>query len=67
MQHHPPRPEDAILSRRELLCRSGMGFGALALGSLMADAGLTGGPAYADGVSPAPVPAIGINPLGPGL
>ncbi len=65
MLHHPPRPEDAILSRRELLCRSGMGFGALALGSLMADVGLTGGPAYADGVSPAPVPAIGINPLRP--
>jgi hypothetical protein len=65
MSHHAPRPEDAILSRRELLCRSGMGFGALALGSLMADVGLTGGPAYGDGVTPSLVPEIGVNPLRP--
>src|SRR4249920_1381040 len=40
MSHHAPRPEDAMLTRREALCRSGMGFGALALGSLMTEAGL---------------------------
>ena len=46
MSHHrPARLEDAVLTRRELLCRSGMGFGALALGSLMAEAGLLGRPA----------------------
>ena len=31
MSHHEPRPEDSVLTRRELLCRSGMGMGALAL------------------------------------
>src|SRR3954451_787589 len=40
MSHHTPRPEDALLTRRELLCRTGMGFGAMALGGLMAEAGL---------------------------
>ena len=40
MSHHAPRPEDALVTRREALCRAGMGFGALALGSLMAEAGL---------------------------
>ncbi len=30
------------MTRRELLCRSGMGMGALALGGLMAEAGLLG-------------------------
>ena len=37
-----PRLEDAVLTRRELLCRSGMGMGALALGGLLAEAGLLG-------------------------
>ena len=31
--------EDAVLTRRELLCRAGNGFGALALGSLLAESG----------------------------
>ena len=31
MSHDRPAPEDAMLTRRELLCRSGMGMGALAL------------------------------------
>jgi hypothetical protein len=39
MSHHRPRPEDAFLTRREALCRAGMGFGALALGSLLSEAG----------------------------
>ncbi len=63
MASHAPRRDDAILSRRELLCRSGMGFGALALGSLMADVGLTGGPAIAGDVAGSPVSSIAINPL----
>jgi hypothetical protein len=45
--HHAPRPGDAFLTRRELLCRSGMGFGALALGGLMTEAGLLAAPAQA--------------------
>jgi hypothetical protein len=40
MPHHPPRPDHLLLSRREILRRSGMGFGALALGGLLAEAGL---------------------------
>ncbi|MBX6311381.1 MAG: DUF1501 domain-containing protein [Isosphaeraceae bacterium] len=49
MPYHPPaRPEDLLLTRRELLCRSGMGFGALALGGLLAEAGLGAGSARAD-------------------
>ena len=42
MSHPAPRLDDAILTRRELLCRSGMGMGALALGGLLADDGLLG-------------------------
>ncbi len=51
MSHHAPRPQDAFLTRRELLCRSGMGFGAMALGGLLADAGLLQ-PARAAGTAP---------------
>ena len=32
MSHHAPRLEDLVMTRRELLSRSGMGMGALALG-----------------------------------
>jgi hypothetical protein len=42
MSHQPPRLEDAIVTRRELLCRSGMGMGALALGNILAEKGLLG-------------------------
>ena len=31
MQHHKPRLNDAFLTRREFLCRCGMGMGALSL------------------------------------
>src|SRR5947207_13226625 len=31
MQHHQPRLEDTFLTRREFLCRCGMGMGALSL------------------------------------
>ncbi|MEP0843563.1 MAG: DUF1501 domain-containing protein [Phycisphaerae bacterium] len=40
MSHHPPNPEDLFLTRREMLCRCGMGLGALGLGSLMTVNGL---------------------------
>ena len=40
MSHPAPRLEDAVMTRRELLCRSGMGMGALALGGRAGDAGL---------------------------
>src|SRR5215212_742072 len=38
---HGPTPQDSQLSRRQLLHRCGMGMGALALSSLMAQAGIT--------------------------
>ena len=56
MGHHKPRLDHLGLTRRELLCRSGMGMGALALGALMTEAGLTAAPAEAAGYE---------NPLSP--
>ncbi len=47
MFHHPPRLEDTLLTRRELLGRSGMGFAALGLAGLMASEGLLASPAQA--------------------
>jgi hypothetical protein len=40
--HHPPRLEDRVLTRRELLHRCGMGMGALGLVNVCAQAGLLG-------------------------
>ncbi len=54
---HQPRWEDLFLTRREMLCRCGMGFGALAFAGLMSEIGLTA-PAAADGAS-------ALNPLAP--
>jgi hypothetical protein len=69
MSHHRPRPEDSVQTRREMLCRSGMGMGALALGGLMADAGLLGRSAFGAEGSPmtpaGPSSAIAVNPLLP--
>jgi hypothetical protein len=47
MTHHPPQPEDLFLTRRDLLCRSGIGFGALGLAGVLAANGLLGGSAQA--------------------
>jgi hypothetical protein len=57
MSNHAPRLEDALLTRREALCRAGMGFGALALSHLMAEAGLLAPAARAAS------PVGSINPL----
>src|SRR5947209_8975272 len=40
MLNHTPRLEDSLLTRREMLCRCGMGFGAMALAGLMGEIGL---------------------------
>src|SRR3954463_15504647 len=53
MSHHAPRLEDAQLTRREALCRAGMGFGALALSHLMGEAGLLAPAPSARAASPA--------------
>ena len=58
MSHHAPRLEDAVMTRRELLCRSGMGMGALALGGMMAEEGLLGPAARAADTG------TGVNPSG---
>src|SRR5438477_12986461 len=44
---HPQRLEDTLLTRRELLGRSGMGFAALGLAGLMASEKLLASPAQA--------------------
>src|SRR5947207_3345307 len=54
--YHGPREEDRSLSRRQLLCRCGMGMGALALANLMAQAGLA---------APVASSSAPINPLLP--
>jgi len=56
MPHHEPRLEDAFLTRRDFLCRCGMGMGALGLATLMAQTGLPGQEARAGEV---------VNPLAP--
>src|SRR6266571_3253251 len=56
MSHHRPRLQDAFLTRRDFLCRCGMGMGALGLGTLMAQTGLLAPAARAGGA---------INPLAP--
>ena len=38
MRHHAPRLEDAFLTRRDFLCRCGMGLGALGFMGLLSDA-----------------------------
>jgi hypothetical protein len=58
--------ENTILTRRELLSRSGMGMGALALGGLMAEAGLLGPAALAaEGTPTGAAPSLAVNPLLP--
>ena len=57
MSHHTPRPEDAFLTRRDLLRRSGMGFGTLGLAGVLADAGDLSRAARAD--------ATDLHPLAP--
>jgi hypothetical protein len=56
MGHHKPRLEDTFMTRREMLCRCGMGFGATAFAGLMAELGLT---------SAAPAEAAGVQAMGP--
>src|SRR5436190_7194433 len=56
MSHHFPRVQDAFLTRRDFLCKCGMGMGALGLGTLMAQSGL---------LAPAVKAGEAINPLAP--
>src|SRR5881628_979440 len=57
MSHHRPRLEDLLLTRRELLTRSGMGFAMLGLAGLMGSEGLLAPPAEAASTL--------VNPLAP--
>ena len=53
MSHHLPRSEDLFLSRRDLLQRSGLGFGLLGLaGVLAADGSLAAAPAAGNPLAP---------------
>ncbi len=53
------------MSRRALFCRIGGGFGALGLGSVLADAGLLGGPAAAMAAMAGPGDAESAAPANP--
>ena len=53
MSHHPINPEHAMMSRRQLLSRCGMGMGALALNGIP------------ELVAAAENPDLGLNPLAP--
>ena len=44
MSHHRPRLEEMLLTRREMLRRTGMGFGMLGLAGLLGTDGLVGTP-----------------------
>jgi len=57
MANHRKRIEDHFLTRRELLCRSGMGFGSFGLAALMSEIGLVGAAQAAE--------PKGFNPLSP--
>src|SRR5687768_3550833 len=59
--YHGPRAGDSQLSRRQLLNKCGMGMGALALGSIFAQAGGGGG----GGGASAAFGNAPINPLSP--
>ena len=58
MKHHKENPLDRFLTRRQLLQRTGMGMGALALGQLMGQLGMSA-PAYAADAGRS------LNPLAP--
>jgi Protein of unknown function (DUF1501) len=47
-QHHRPKLEDRFLTRRDFLCRCGMGFGMLSLANLLGPEMLGAGPAVGD-------------------
>lgn len=57
MSHHRPRLEHLLMTRRELLRRSGMGFGMLGLAGLLGSEGLLAPPAEAGSSL--------VNPLSP--
>lgn len=52
MNHHQPRLEDSFLTRRDFLCKCGMGIGALALADLMGQIGLAASPGEINPLSP---------------
>jgi len=56
MSYHPPCLEDAFLTRRDFLCKCGMGMGTLGFATLMAETGLLATEARA---------GESINPLAP--
>jgi len=69
MNHHRPNPDDIFLTRREMLNRCGMGFGALALGNLMGQSGMlqaaTAGDVAKAQAAGQPIASVGspLNPL----
>ena len=52
MFHHQPRPQAAFLTRRDFLCRCGMGLGALSLAPLLGETGLFSTASAAESINP---------------
>ena len=50
--NHRPRPEDSLLSRRQMLQRCGMGMGSLGLAGLLGGTGLLNATARGQGCPP---------------
>ncbi|AMV36610.1 DUF1501 domain-containing protein [Planctomyces sp. SH-PL62] len=65
MSHVPNRLQDGVSTRREMLCRSGVGFGSLALGALLSEAGGLGRAARAADAAAPIKGGVGVNPLLP--
>src|SRR5689334_19831553 len=63
--NHRPRPEDAFLSRRQLLQRCGMGMGSLGLAGLLGSTGLLTATARGQDLASAAASAASTNPLAP--
>src|SRR3954464_12962705 len=58
LYYHGQRGEDGRMSRRQLLCKCGMGMGALAMANIFAQAGMATSSLAASSAGP-------INPLSP--
>src|ERR1051326_2264932 len=56
MEHHAPNPEHLAQTRREFLCRCGMGMGAVSLASLFGNLGFLQSARGADGFTSPLVP-----------
>jgi hypothetical protein len=65
MLPEPSRVAGTPFTRRELLCRTGMGFGAMALGSLLAETGFLGAGVHAADQKGGALASSAVGPVNP--